>query len=95
MRNGSIAVLIVSGVILAGAAVILVFALRPGDSSLSSQAYYGRMANPPASAAAWSRAGSTFTWKSTLPENAAFRSLSIFSIRMGNPENRPAHDLAA
>jgi len=79
--------LIVVGVILVGAAVILLMAFRRGDSSISSQAYYGKMQNPPASAAEWSRAGSYFTWKSTLPENAAFGSLNIFSIRMGNPEN--------
>ncbi|MGA2973703.1 MAG: alpha/beta hydrolase [Spirochaetia bacterium] len=41
----------------------------------------------PASAAAWSKAGAYFSWRSTLVENARFNALNIFSIRRGNPVN--------
>lgn len=59
---------------------------RPG-SSASSQEYFAGINNPPASAAAWSRAGTYFPWESTLPENASFGALRIFHVRMGRPEN--------
>lgn len=45
------------------------------------------MKDPPTSAVAWSKAGTYFSWRSTLPENAGFGALNIFSIRMGNPAN--------
>ncbi|MEI7849964.1 MAG: alpha/beta hydrolase [Chloroflexota bacterium] len=45
------------------------------------------MKTPPVSALAWCKAGTYFSWKSSLPENATYRSLHIFNICIGNPEN--------
>ena len=49
--------------------------------------YYASMENPPKLAKAWADRGSYFTWHSTVPENAHFGPLDIFTITAGNPAN--------
>jgi pimeloyl-ACP methyl ester carboxylesterase len=66
---------------------IVVRANRPGDASKSCQEYYRQMKNPPAAAADWCKAGKYIPWKSTLPENASYGTLNVFTVCMGNPQN--------
>ncbi len=56
------------------------------DTSRSPAEYYARMPAPPAAAVAWSRAGTFFSWRSTLPENAGRAPLQIFTRSLGNPD---------
>ena len=59
------------------------------DQSKSCQHYYAGMNNPPVAAVRWCNKGNYFSWKSTLPENAAYGPLNIFYVCTGNPE-KPA-----
>jgi pimeloyl-ACP methyl ester carboxylesterase len=60
---------------------------RPVDSSSTCQQYYAGMKNPPAAAVNWCKGGQYFSWKSTLPENAAYPPLNIFKVCLGDPKN--------
>ena len=64
-------------------------AARKRDASPTCEAYYGGMQAPPAAAVAWCRSGRYFSWRSTLPENAAHAPLNIF-WRCAGDRARPA-----
>ena len=55
------------------------------DASRSCADYLAGISRPPAGAAAWCRAGRSFGWRSTLPDNAEFAELRIFWVRQGDP----------
>jgi len=67
--------------------VLVLLALNPIDQSTSSQNYYAAMNNPPADAAAFSTAGSYFSWSSSLAENRDFEAINIFYRSFGSTEN--------
>jgi len=79
--------LIILAVLLVAILGIVLVANRPGDASQSCLEFYAGMENPPPAAFDWCKAGEYFSWKSTLPENAAFAPLNIFHICQGNPDN--------
>jgi len=51
--------------------------------------YYSQIESPPAKALAWCREGSYIKWKSSLPENASFGELNIFTACLGD-RTKPA-----
>ena len=81
--------LLVVAVLLLACIMLFARAHRAQDGSETCQEYYAAMKNPPIEALSWCQAGSYFTWKSTLPENAAFEAVNIFSICQGDP-SKPA-----
>jgi pimeloyl-ACP methyl ester carboxylesterase len=78
-------------IILAGSLIAILgiawIANRPGDASQSCREFYAGMANPPATAVDWCKAGEYFSWEPTLPENAGFQALNIFHVCEGNPDD--------
>ena len=87
LANGNWLFILGGIVILVVVVGLIVRFTRSGNSSKTCEQYYAGMKNPPAAAVAWCKAGKYFTWKSTLPENAGFEALNIFSVCMGNPQN--------
>ena len=79
----------VLGLLLVSVAGLAVLALRKGDASATSRAYYATMKEAPRTAADWSAAGRLVEWKSTLSENAACPPLHVFTIALGDP-SKPA-----
>jgi len=82
----TIAAVVLAGCVIAILGIVLI-ASRPKDTSPSCQEFYSGMENPPIAALDWCAGGGTFSWESTLPQNAGAGALSIFHVCEGSPDN--------
>lgn len=78
---------IIAAVLLLVILGLALLATRPGDDSVSCNAYFIEMKAPPAAALAWCEAGEYFSWQSTLSVNGDFDALNIFHVCAGDPAN--------